>query len=249
MMGLLGPERAPYLFTNRADGFSLGPYSSLNLSLSTGDHRPHVRANRARAAQMLGRNPNSFISVTQVHGHEAVQVTHEASLHIEADALITRDVKATLAVLTADCVPIVLATADGRCVAAIHAGWRGTAARIAALGALGCARVGACAPEAVWAHVGPAIGPCCFEVDAPVEAKLRAAYPTVAEAFVAREPGRTAIDLWQLNRRALMDTGIPAGNIGVTRICTHCDSRYFSHRRDGAPGGRQGALIALPHLA
>lgn len=249
MMGHLGPQGAPFIFTDRLDGLSEGPYSSLNLSLSTGDHRPHVRANRARAAAKLDRPGASFVSVTQVHGQEAVQVTHEASPHIEADALITQDPKATLAVLTADCVPIVLAAAHGRTVAAIHAGWRGTAGRIAGVGALACARVAEAETAELWAHVGPAIGPCCFEVDSPVEMQLRAAYPTVSEAFVAVSPGRTRIDLWQLNVRALMDAGLPQSHIETTRTCTHCDARFFSHRRDGAPNGRQGALIALPRLA
>lgn len=247
--GELGPKGAPYLFTNREGGHSAGAYTSLNLSLTTGDVGAHVRANRARATGALGRAPSSFVSVTQVHGHEAVQVTAQASPHIEADALITQDPAATLAVLVADCVPVVLASADGRTVAAIHAGWRGTAGRIASTAALGCARVAQCGPEALWAHLGPAIGPCCFVVDAPVAQALQAAYPTVQEAWQPQGPGRTAIDLWALNLRALMDTGMARANIGISRICTACSPSHFSHRRDGAPNGRQGALIAPARLA
>ncbi len=219
--------------------------------MATGDDRANVRANRVTATEHLGRSPQSFVSVTQVHGHEVVQVTAHASPHIEADALITQDANATLAVLVADCVPIVMADATARTVAAIHAGWRGTQSRIAALGALGCARVAQCDMAQLWAHLGPAIGPCCFVVDAPVAEALQAAYPTVQDAWAPQSDNhkRFAIDLWALNVRALMDTGIPQGNITSTRQCTHCSPDYFSHRRDGAPNGRQGALIATAHQA
>jgi len=246
MQGTLGPKGAPFLFTDRQDGVSSGPYSSLNLSLSTGDERPRVRHNRQLALARLGRPPQSWISVNQVHGPEVVQVTAQASAHIEADALITQDSRATLAVLVADCVPIVMADAHGTTVAAVHAGWRGTAARIAEAAAQACARVAACAPQNLWAHVGPAIGPCCFVVDRPVADALQEAYPSAHQAWAPEGEGRVAVDLWALNLQALTDAGVPGSQVQLTRHCTACSPDHFSHRRDGAPSGRQAALIGLP---
>ena len=246
MQGTLGPQGAPFVFTDRREGVSTGPYSSLNLSLSTGDERARVRHNRQLAIARLDRAPQSWISVNQVHGAEVVQVTAQASAHIEADALITQDRGATLAVLVADCVPIVMADAHGTTVAAVHAGWRGTAARIAEAAAQSFIRVAGCAPQDLWAHVGPAIGPCCFVVDHPVAEALQAAYPSAHEGWTPAGAGRVAIDLWALNLAALTDAGVPPGQVHISRRCTACSPDHFSHRRDGAPSGRQAALIGLP---
>jgi YfiH family protein len=246
MQGTLGPQGAPFVFTDRQDGVSVGPFASLNLSLSTGDERSRVRHNRQLAVARLGRSPQSWLSVTQVHGAQVVQVTGQASAHIEADALITKDKNATLAVLVADCVPIVMVDAQSRAVAAVHAGWRGTAARIAEKAAQSLTRVAACTAQDLWAHVGPAIGPCCFVVDHPVAEALQAAYPSAHQGWTPAGAGRVAIDLWALNLAALTDAGVPPGQVHISRRCTACSPDHFSHRRDGAPSGRQAALIGLP---
>lgn len=246
MMGTLGPAAAPFAFTDRLGGFSEGPYTSLNLSLTQGDEQARVRRNRAAAAKTLGLQNLSWVSVNQVHGNAVVQVTAQASPHIDADGLVTQDANVILAVLVADCVPVVIADAQGTTVAAIHAGWRGTEGRIAAAGAEACARVAQCPIGHLHVHIGPAIGPCCFEVDAPVLQALQQAYPGVQDAWKVLENNRFSIDLWALNARALQDAGVNPQHITISRLCTACSPDHFSHRRDKAPSGRQGALIALP---
>lgn len=242
----LGPARAPYVFTGRQGGVSAAPYTSLNLSDAVGDRPEHVAHNRTAALAALGRNDLWLRHVTQVHGARVVEARSADLSATEADGLVTSDPQAALCVFVADCVPVLLADSQGRAVAAAHAGWRGTAAQIAQSAALAlCGRTGA-APQTLWAAIGPAIGPCCFMVDAPVADTLSQCFMHSHAAFVERAPGRIAVDLWALNRRSLRDVGVPAEHITVQRVCTHCSPHYFSYRRDGAPTGRQAGLIALP---
>ena len=212
------------------------------------DDPAHVQVNRGHALRALGRPASSWVSGLQVHGDDVVQVARGASPHTRADGLITCDRGATLAILVGDCVPLLLVDAQARAVAAVHAGWRGTAQRIAARAALALADAAACAPGALHAALGPAIGPCCFVVDAPVAAQLAAAYADASTA-IAPAPGaagRARVDLWALNIAALVAAGVPEGQITATRTCTACSKAHFSHRRDGAPSGRQAGLIARP---
>ena len=149
--------------------------------------------------------------------------------HGDGDALITSTPGLYLAIRTADCLPILLVDARQRKVAAIHAGWRGTVAGIAAktVAALDGD------PADVWAAFGPGIGPCCFEVN-----------DDVASEFGAR--GRCSIDLFAHNRKRLLDIGVPGDQIASDAPCTCCDAvRFHSFRRDKQDAGRMVAAIAV----
>lgn len=234
-----------HAFSTRRGGTSLGPLASLNLSPRVGDTREALEANRARLLGELGRPDAAFILVKQMHGGDVVEVTRFASRAIEADAVWTRDRDAMLAVLVADCVPILIASSDGRAVAAVHAGWRGTQARIAAR-AVERMAAGGFPPAGLVAAIGPAIGPCCFEIGAEVEAALRLAFPTAGDAVRAAPEGKRVADLWALNRMALIDAGVPAASIDVMTICvSHDADRFFSHRRDKGETGRQAGVIGF----
>ena len=144
-----------------------------------------------------------------------------------ADAVITDRLDVLLGVKTADCVPILLYHPGSRTAAAVHAGWRGSAAAIAArvADALGAG--------SLLAAIGPHIGPCCYEVDDPVRERIRD-----ASVFVpAERPRHYMLDLFELNRRQLVECGVRAVRIERVGGCTACDSRYYSYRRDGT-GGR-----------
>jgi YfiH family protein len=234
-----------HAFTTRRGGASLAHLASLNLSPRVGDTREALEANRGRLLAELGRPTGVFILVKQVHGGEVVEVTRFASRSIEADGVWTRDRDAVLAVLVADCVPILIASKDGKAVAAVHAGWRGTQARIAARAVERLVAGGFPATSLV-AAIGPAIGPCCFEIGADVEAALRLAFPTAGEAVRSAPEGKRVADLWALNRLALIDAGVPAASIDVLTTCVSCDAeRFYSHRRDKGETGRQGGVIGF----
>jgi YfiH family protein len=141
----------------------------------------------------------------------------------------------------ADCVPVLLADPETGAVAAVHAGWRGTLARAAAEGVRALRREAGAAPERLLAAVGPSIGPCCYEVSPELAARFRAELGPVV-----REDGGVRLDLWAANRRVLEEAGLPAARIEVLGLCTACDGRFFSHRRDAGRTGRQVAFIAPP---
>jgi len=172
----------------------------------------------------------------QVHGSRAVWTTCANDLG-DADAVLTREPGVRVGILTADCVPILVVA--GGAVGAVHAGWRGFAAGVIehALAELSRAAGGA----EIAAAIGPCIGGCCYEVDAPVLTPLRARYGRLLDAALTRERAPHAqLDLGVLAQLALARSGVAPRAIGVAaRACTRCDAaRFHSFRRDGAAAGR-----------
>ncbi len=192
-----------------------------------GDFRPPTGA----AGRMLARLglPGPFIAATQVHGNRVVSAPFDGDMP-EADAVQSRLPGTCVAVRVADCVPILLAGPDR--VAAVHAGWRGTAADIVrhAVWALG-------GPGQLRAAIGPSIRGCCYEVGDEVIAAIGAVTPR--DGWLA---GRR-VDLAKANAAILADLGVDAEIVGP---CTYCSPDYWSHRRDGAGAGRQVGAIGLP---
>ncbi|MBN1961858.1 MAG: peptidoglycan editing factor PgeF [Deltaproteobacteria bacterium] len=231
-------------FTTRNGGFSQKPYASLNFSSRVGDKIEHVKANRQQVLKELGCSQSTLIFPKQVHGNAVFEVMHAASRVIEADGLWTRDRQVTLAVFTADCVPILISTSDGSAVAAIHAGWRGTRAHIAARAVEKLVGAGYAAADLLVA-VGPAIGPCCFEIDKNTYNELALAYPNHGGALYPNQFERYVANLWILNEQSLVAAGVVASNIEKLKYCTKCNSNdFFSHRGENTPTGRQAALIS-----
>jgi YfiH family protein len=226
-------------FTLRGGGVSAAPFDTLNVGAHVGDLPGHVQENRARvrAALALPREPHWL---EQVHGREVVEIgAAEAATPPRADAVFTRERGAVGVVQVADCLPVLLAAADGSCVAAAHAGWRGLAAGVleATLGRLDAASSG------LLAWLGPAIGAQHFEVGAEVRDAFLAQDPEAAMAFRANERGRWQCDLTALARRRLQQAGVR--RVFGGEWCTYADrTRFFSYRRDGQCG-RMAALIWL----
>jgi len=237
-------ESVVHGFTTRVGGQSTGALASLNLGAQVDEEPKVLAANRRAALGALGRGDAAWVSACQMHGNEVVQVTSNAGRSIEADGLWTRDPAAVIAILVADCVPILMADAVGKAVAAVHAGWRGTAGRIAEHMVKRLVKMGT-APEHLVVALGPAIGPCCFEVGAEVADELEAAIPGAPDAFV-RFAQNARVDLWKLNNKVLVDAGVPAHAIHTFRLCTACNpDSFFSHRRDSGKTGRQAGIIGF----
>jgi YfiH family protein len=242
------PGNVGALATTRLGGVSAAPFDDgsggggLNLGLHTGDDAERVRENRARLQTLLPGRP-AWIS--QVHGTgvvDAAVVQPGAPVQV-GDASTASRSGVVCAILTADCLPVLLASLDGKVVGAAHAGWRGLAAGV--LGATVAAMRERGAGE-ITAWLGPAIGPQAFEVGPDVLEAFRAALPggQAAEAFQpypGRE-GKYLADMPLLARRLLARDGVTRVHGGEHCTFTERD-RFYSYRRDGAGSGRQASLI------
>ena len=217
------------LVTTRSGGVSAGPYASLNLSLNVGDDPAHVLENRRRALAALGAGLEDAVFAQQVHGAAAEVVgladrgrgTREAADAIPAaDALVTADPGPVLAVLAADCVPVVLYDPVAHVLACAHAGWRGTVAGAAASAVRAMASLGS-RPADVVVGLGPAIAPGRYQVGAEVAAAAAKAFGARASAVLhPAGPEQWRFDLWTANRLVLQAAGVPGGQIHGTDTAT-----------------------------
>ncbi|MES2858386.1 MAG: peptidoglycan editing factor PgeF [Pseudomonadota bacterium] len=230
------PPRVRALTTLRHGlGISQAPFDSFNLGARCGDEPEAVTANRARLASAL-QLPSAPRWLRQVHGIDVAiepRVAEGDSDEPEADASVTRTPGTVLAILTADCLPVVLAARDGSEVAAAHAGWRGLAAGVleATVAAMGTPAHG------IVAWLGPAAGPLAYEIGEEVFDAFASRDPRAAAAFEPTRPGHWRVDLFALARLRLVDAGLEAANVHGGGLCTISEpQRFFSHRRDRVCG-------------
>ena len=231
------PAGVHALVTTRQGGVSQAPWDSLNLGEHVGDVAAHVRRNREYLRTGLPGQP-AIQWLTQVHGNTVLTAT-PASLPLvpEADAAYTRSTGLACSVMTADCLPVCFSSLDGHEVAIAHAGWRGLAAGVLE----STVRAFQALPEQLCAWLGPAIGPCHFEVGAEVRAAFLAASAGSEAACASSNDGRWLADLYQLARLRLQALGLTQIHGGG--LCTYCEhERFYSYRRDGV-SGRFATLI------
>jgi purine-nucleoside/S-methyl-5'-thioadenosine phosphorylase / adenosine deaminase len=233
-----GPGSYVVGFTTRAGGVSSGAYESLNLGVLTDDDPANVVENRRRACAATGADPESATMAWQHHGDEVRRaeprgIVTPGTLFERCDGLWSDEPGQAMMLLTADCLPVALARANGvgPGLAILHVGWRGLLAGIVASGAR------ALGDGPLAAAIGPGIGPCCYEVG-----------PEVAEPFGAAYGGDLLndgrLDLWMATERALRDAG--CGEVERTDLCTYCHPElFFSHRRDKGRTGRQGIVAYI----
>jgi YfiH family protein len=231
----------PHGFTTRLGGVSRAPFDTFNLGGSVGDDPVAVAENWRRLERQTGLG---FARVKQVHGARVVVAAAAEAPREEADAVVTVRSGVAACVSVADCVPVLLAHPASGAVAAVHAGWRGTLARAAEAGARALAdAAGARTPDLV-AAVGPAIGPCCYEVSPDLAARFRS---EIAPGVVRTASGTPHLDLWSANEIILRAAGLRPERVEVLSRCTSCGREmFFSHRRDEGRTGRQVAYISPP---
>jgi YfiH family protein len=223
--------------TRRAErnDFSLGPADSPN---------PMIQMNRARFLAAIGAPGWPIIKLKQIHSGIVVDVddTSAASESVAGDGGVTALRGVVLAVQTADCVPVLIADIESRAVAAIHAGWRGTAAGIVKIAVTRIIEKFHIDPKSLHAVIGPHIGVCCYEVGEDVVQAM----PDASAVETREEWSKPHVNLASANRRQLMETGIPETQIETSSLCTKCrEDLFHSYRRDGKRMGHLLSVIGL----
>ena len=231
------PTNVHAVVTTRRGGVSRPPYDSFNLAAHVGDDPAAVRANRARLRATLAL-PAEPVWLRQVHGIAVVDAAHTGT-ELEADGAFVVRPGAVCAVLTADCLPVLLCNRDGTKVAALHAGWRGLAAGIIEQGVQALQT----ASHSLLAWLGPAIGPQAFEVGPEVREAFVRHDAQATDAFHPGHGDRYLADIYLLARQRLARLGV--GAVYGGGFCTATDNaRFYSYRRNGACG-RMASLIWL----
>ncbi|MEO8401268.1 MAG: peptidoglycan editing factor PgeF [Gammaproteobacteria bacterium] len=230
------PKTIKAFTTLRTGGVSLAPYDSFNLGEHVGDETQHVKTNRENLKTQLNLQ-NQPVWLNQTHSTRVIPATTE-NTGKEADAAFTDQPGNVCAVLTADCLPLLVCQREGTHVAAIHAGWRGLANGVIenTLTAMGIPAD----DTLVW--LGPAIGPKVFEVGDEVREIFLKSHPEAEQMFLPSPNGRWLGNLYALARLRLNSQGIT--HIYGGDYCTYSDSElFFSYRRDGNKTGRMASLI------
>lgn len=219
--------------TTRLGGVSTAPWDSLNLASHVGDIPADVTHNRQYLMQAIGL-PQEPIWLNQIHG---CGVWRSGAKDIDYDASVSSRVDEVCAVMTADCLPLLICSKSGDEVAAVHAGWKGLAAGVIE----NTVQAMHTPAESLLVWLGPAIGPQAFEVGEDVLAAFAAHDASATQAFIQNRPGHWLCDIYQLARQRLQALGV--SQVYGGDYCTYTDkSRFFSYRRDGTTG-RMASLI------
>jgi len=241
-------------FSTCVGGVSQGVYASMNLGLTRGDDKDCVRENYRRFVEAIGATGRRWAMCNQVHGSTVRNVTLADTktelyhkLGYEGDGLMTAIPGVTLVVFSADCIPVLLCDPVRKVIAAVHAGWRGTASGVVTVAVEQMKEMYGCRAEDILAAIGPGIGPCCFETHEDVPNAMMAAVASPALSYIKiKENGKFVVDLKGINAKRLELAGLDPANIAVSGDCTACmEDKYWSHRRQGDQRGSMAAMIEL----
>ena len=244
------PGVVMHAFSTRLGGSSEPPYASLNLGFGTGDSRACVLRNRAQFGQAIGFLPDDLMTLRQVHDNRVIALTEASDLSLvrgtPGDGLITNRAHLPLAVITADCFPVILTVPSLPAVGILHAGRKGTAARIVTAAiALMCKKFGVSA-KAVFAAIGPGIGRCCYEVDDASAEPFLTQFGADVGVYWPSRPGHLYLDLQQAILLQLCAAGVSSTQVWSANLCTACHPEWFySYRRDGPRSGRMLNVVMI----
>jgi YfiH family protein len=247
--------------------------TDLNLGFTASDDHDNVTANRGLfvSAATQGKEILGMVTLRQIHSSLIRRVAaDDINTSLKGDGLLTDQPGVLLGIQTADCIPVLVADRKNRAVAAFHAGWRGTLARIVENGVGRMRLEFGSKPEHLIASIGPGIGQCCYSVGDEVREQFESQFPYAPELFhevydsdpvkkkypmlflTARAPGHSELgpgmhlDLVEANRRQLLAAGLKKGSIFVTGQCTGCNTdRFFSHRMEQGFTGRMMSVIGV----
>lgn len=238
-------------FSTRHEGVSRPPYNSLNLGANTLDSPHSVQGNLSLLARSFGSRMEKLVTVTQVHGTDLLVIdqSNPDFCHfrkLECDGIVTNQPGVMIGVCVADCVPLLLLDPVQKVVAALHAGWKGTAGNIARKGVETLVKLFGSNHHDILAAVGPGIGSCCYEVDEPVREAFQAQGGIWNDHAKALGGGKWSLDMAGANRQQLLEAGVLEGRIESTSYCVSCHQEwFFSYRRDKGETGRQMGFVML----
>lgn len=242
-----------HAFTTRLGGVSGAPFDSLNLADNRGDSAENLLENYRRLGAAVGFDASRGVGCRQIHS-DLVRVAREEDAGkllwterpYDADALITNVPNLPLFAYGADCCVITVYDPTSRSIAAIHAGWRGTASGIVLKAVVAMMSIYGADPYTTRAAIGPAIGKCCFETDRDVADAFYALMDPAVDERIERRGEKYHIDLKAINRLWLLRSGLDPAHVAVHPDCTMCHpERYWSHRGMGERRGGMAAVIAL----
>ncbi len=238
--------------TTRSGGCSTGHYGSFNLGFNSGDLRENVKSNRQKLCETFEINGEYLIFPKQTHTGTVKVISSEffdldensKKLFLnETDAVITNQKNVCVAIKTADCVPVLIYDPVKQVVAAVHAGWRGTAQNIVQNTINQMIACFGSNPSDLWAGIGPSISPEIYEVGEEVWSQFAHEFYQSTNPF---KKDKRLLDLWKANCNQLTSLGVPDNQIEVAGICTMSNPElFFSARRDGAKTGRMATGIWL----
>ncbi|NTW05593.1 MAG: peptidoglycan editing factor PgeF [Peptococcaceae bacterium] len=244
-----------HAFTTRQGGFSQGSCNSLNMTFTDNDRADRVVANREKAAQALGYNLKQMVCGQQVHGTSIRTVSEidkgRGNISYldsisDTDGLITNVPGLLLASFYADCVPIFLVDPVKKVIGLVHAGWRGSVAKIAESAIFAMNKSYKVKPEDCLAVIGPSIGACCYEVDELVRENVAEKWLEPEKYFSFVKQGHWRLDLPLLNKDIMINAGLAEESIFLSGICTACNQDlFFSYRGQKGDCGRMASLMGL----
>ncbi len=237
-----------HCFTTRHSGVSSGNYATLNPGKTTMDSEENVAANRDLIEKAIGYYPSESIDLEHGNKVYAIKNREDNNGKTIADAVMTHLPNEPLVILYADCVPVFILDRKTPAIALVHAGWRGTAAKIVTNTIEAMKAEYGTDPQQCLAAIAPSIGKCCFEVDADVAQEFISAFPDWKDLYISasNNSGKYHINLWDINKGLLLKSGLLSENISVAEKCTSCNSDlFYSYRRDKRDTGRMAAIFAL----
>lgn len=243
-----------HLFSTRIGGVSEGIYASMNFSFKRGDKKEAVDENFRRIAECMACSVEDMVCSDQTHTDNIRLVTADdrgkgvvsPKDYRDVDGLITKEKSVVLCTFFADCVPLFFVDPVKKAIGLAHSGWRGTVQKIGKKTVWAMGEAFGTDPKDVYAAIGPSICQDCYEVSEDVIAEFRKAFPGNIQLWYKTTPGKYQLNLWETNKRILLDAGIPEEQIEVTDLCTCCNPKLlFSHRASHGKRGNLGAFMKL----
>lgn len=245
-----------HLFTTRRGGVSEGIFDSMNLSYTRGDRKEAVDENFRRIAEIFDELPDRIVCSDQTHTTNVRLVTEEDAGkgvvkdkdYTDADGLITAVPGIILATFYADCVPLYFVDTENKAIGLSHSGWKGTVNKMGEATLMAMKEAFGTRPEMVKAAIGPSICQDCYEVSEDVAQQFKELFSNDVDKILSpgRSEGKYQLNLWESNKRILLNAGILPENLEVTDVCTCCNSGYlFSHRASQGKRGNLGAFMEL----
>lgn len=246
---LFDPVAVTHAFLSRRGGVSSPPFDSLNFDTRDADPLENVERNLGLISEAFETDFEGLVTVNQVHGNNVLIVDDRAQhlrKKIDADAIITAVPGVPVGVLTADCLPVLLADPVRKAVAAVHAGWKGSAAGVVLKTIEKMKKRFGTRPDDLYAALGPYIGPCCYTVGENVATEFECNFGPSSVDYIQKIYGEMRLDIGMANVAQLTKAGVRRVRISMEAACTSCNNGlFFSYRKDNGSTGRQLSFIML----